>query len=109
MNEITYFVAFRLNPTRLSSYGSARRDCDLREAATIGMSSGGDGVQVREITEAQVDELCASEEPSKTLAAWYGLPYQKYVPETVSEPNVVELIAGEDGGFDQPCRFGNRV
>lgn len=26
-----------------------------------------------------------------------------------SQANIVEMIADEDGGFDQPCRFGNRV
>lgn len=37
-----------------------------------------------------------------------GIP--EFLPEGEGEPsvNVVELISDEEGGFDQPCKFGNR-
>lgn len=104
-----FFVSFSLNPTRLHSRGMTWQD-NIEESALAGMGNR-EGVQVREITEAQWDEFSETSEPSSLVAKWFGLPYSKRLPVTESSPvNLVELVADdEDGGFDQPCRFGNRV
>ena len=101
-----YWVKFGEKPCQLQSFGVLfREDTDLDEVTKgFGVPDG----RVEVITEAQYDQLGEADEPSKVLADWFGLEYQKYIRQP--EPcNIVELIADEDGGFDQPCRFGNRV
>ena len=62
------------------------------------------------ISEEQFKALLDTSEPSKVIAEWLGLPYQKYLePDPGSQANVVELVADGGRAWDQPCRFGHRV
>lgn len=101
-----YFVAYNLDPVSFAACGVTRDDTvDPTEWALGGKPDGW-----RWITDEEWDELAASSEPSKVIAGWLGLPYQKYLdPDPGSQMNVVELIADGDCAADQPCRFGHRV
>lgn len=111
-SEPVYFVAFMSDPARLISYGvSAETFAVLRRRMT-GKSAypeWPDGGRLEQLTSSELDSLSASEEPARWIANRFGVRFQKYLPVVEPHVNVVEMLSDEDGGFDQPCRFGNRV
>lgn len=102
------FVVFTTNPTRLCSHGGAISKKSARQ--TLQSLSSGPKARIEFIDDERHNALMDSEEPSKLIAEWFGLPYQKTVAPAPDPTNMVELFAaGEDCAFDQPCRFGHRV
>ncbi len=99
-----HYVIISLNPTKVLSYGWG---IGLPDLTVYPWSSFGP-CEAREISKEQFNELIDSERPSKTVAEWFGVPYQERIPEQRGYPSLVEVFAGEQG-FDQPCRFGNHV
>lgn len=107
-SEGRFYVTYNLNPVSFASCGVTWGD---EETPEQGFGKKPDGW--RWLTREQFDEL-SGDEPSKIIAGWLGLPYQKYLDtDPGSQPNIVELVAGgdeeDDCAWDQVCAFGHRV
>ena len=106
-----FYLRYRKDPTEYYGHGvylHANTISEIRDDpdSIVGRFTSRDVLV--EITEQQCSEIENSSEPSKLIADWFGLPYQKYIVAEDKLPNVVELLDDRQA-FNQPCRFGNLV
>ena len=106
-NEGRFYVAWNLNPVRFAGCGVTWVEGEECPLPTLGAGPP-DGWKW--ISHEEWNHLADSSEPSKVIAEWLGLPFQKYLDGVVNPvPNVVELVSDGECAWDQPCRFGHRV